>query len=158
MSRRRQSSLADEIAELMDTRPAEAGAEEDEQLGDEDESRELLAPEDRPVAMGARRVRGATLDLGALGSKYAGHVTTRADMQKRDRLRRKPAAGEEEEGEEEEDSEEEEESEEGEEESEAEGEEEEEEESEEEGEEEEESEGEAGAEGLYAQWNEAQAQ
>ena len=103
MSRRRQSSLADEIAELMDTRPAEAGAEEDEQLGDEDESRELLAPEDRPVAMGARRVRGATLDLGALGSKYAGHVTTRADMQKRDRLRRKPAAGEEEEEEGEED-------------------------------------------------------
>ena len=87
---KRGRSLADEISSLLDTRPADpTGADEALNDDDDEDARELLAPEDRPTAMGARRMRGAGIDLGELGSKYAGKVTSRAKLE-REELRRTP--------------------------------------------------------------------
>ena len=85
-------SLADELAALMDTRPADPAAEDDElDENDDDDGQDLLAPEDRPKPMaGGRKMRAATLDLGALSSKYAGKVTSRASMEQQNQLRRTP--------------------------------------------------------------------
>ena len=107
--RRRGASLADEIAELLDTRPSDPTADDEDidRGGDSggEEPRELLAEQDRPAAMGRRRMRGTgDLDLGEMGAKYAGKVTSRATLETRDSLRKRPQVNddeEEEEGEEE---------------------------------------------------------
>ena len=97
--RRRGASLADEIADLLDTRPADpTGDEELHDAADDDGPRELLADADRPVAMGRRRMRGSgSLDLGEMGDKYAGKVVSRATVESREHLRRRPDEAEHEE-------------------------------------------------------------
>ena len=87
----KRKSLADEIASFMDTRPADMA---DDDLDDEDERRELLAPEDAPAVMGQRRLRAEGIDLSGTGAKYAGRVTSRAKLDSHKRLRSTSAAGE----------------------------------------------------------------
>ena len=85
--RRRGGSLADEIAGLLDTRPAGPVADEDEggeELG-------LLAPEDAPAPMPARKLRAVGIDLGESGAKYAGRVVSRQRLEGRGGLRRHAA-------------------------------------------------------------------
>ena len=108
VKRRRPESLADEIADLLDTRPSDPGAEE-ELLGgddDDDDGRGLLAPEDRmdpKAVMPARKMRASGIDLGELGAKYAGRVTSRAKIERQGNLRKRPTAEAEEEEEEDDD-------------------------------------------------------
>ena len=105
--RRRGASLADEIAELLDARPSDPTAEEDEIGGGDggfDERRELLADEDMPVQTGRRRIRGsAGLDLGDASAKYAGKVTSRAKFETQDSLRKRPQEEDEEDDDDEDD-------------------------------------------------------
>ena len=87
LGKRSRGSLADEIAELMSTRPTDAAAREDIVGGADDDQYDggggLLAPEDRLQSMPARRMRAEGIDLGSKSSKYAGRIASRKDVLQR---------------------------------------------------------------------------
>ena len=91
VKRRLPSTLADEIADLMDTRPVEPGADELDDDDDDELHAGLLAPEDKGATMPARRIRAAGIDLGSKSAKYAGRVTSRRRLESSRALSNSPA-------------------------------------------------------------------
>ena len=84
--RRKRGSLADELASLMDTRPADPMVEDEAMDDDYDDAHAtLLAPADLTLApTSSARMRGMALDLSSLSRKYVGHMTSRANIEEHD--------------------------------------------------------------------------